>query len=199
MSQRWAKANRTQRKESPATVEGKWKVSTFFFLLISIQSVFLPWMPQILRLANMGYKGMAVVMSLVTVASVLSIKLSLTLVTISRSGAFRRLVMFFLLVSSLSMYIGSVALLDDEGKYITCTQKIDIGSYIHNNNFMNSLHNGSSSTATTRRPDILSNSSNITTPFPTTEKTTTTKSTTTEKSNGDWYWNHSQCSCYQLN
>ena len=131
MNSKWSKMNKTERKNLATTVQGRWRISLFFFLFISVHTLLIPWLPLILRISGLQYLGIAVVMFLILALSLVSVKFSLTLVTSTRNGAFRRLLLFILLSTSLCLYIAAVSLLPNDIKYDQCKGGINIGSLMN--------------------------------------------------------------------
>ncbi|KAF2345905.1 hypothetical protein FHG87_023339 [Trinorchestia longiramus] len=109
------------KKELGDQVIGRWKVNIFFLLLVSSQSLILPWLPAILQASGLRGLGIGVVMALITLASVLSVKIVLIFITATKSGALRRFILLFLLGTACVMYVIAIAALPFDKSYNKCS------------------------------------------------------------------------------
>ena len=124
MAKRWSENNTSSSKKFEEKTIGKWRVNLFLFLLLSINSVIIPWFPLILQISGLSYQFIGVSMALITVSSIASVKVCLFLMTATHSGGIRRLLFIFLLSGTLAMQITSVMILPVSQTYRSCADSV---------------------------------------------------------------------------
>ena len=149
----------------------EWRVNVFFWLLVSGNCALLPWLPTVLTAAGLQHQGLGFTMALILLANVCSVKISLIFVTATKKSSIRRMLLFFQLMSYLTLMAMAVSIVGyaDDQPPAECT--------FHSNIFPSGDKNVTSIFPTISTTKILSTTTPspiqpVTTPSPSQDVTT---------------------------